>query len=48
MRPVELDFHMTGDSRLLFICEKCGKRHWNKVASDDDIEHIHLYPIESF
>ena len=45
MKPVELDFKMSGWSKLLFRCTVCGKEHWNKVAEDDELEYIKLNDI---
>ena len=42
MKPIEYDFKMSGKSRLLFQCKKCSKQHWNKVAEDDNLEHLVL------
>lgn len=43
MKPVELDFKMSGWSRLLFRCLRCGKEHWNKAAEDDMMENLVLW-----
>lgn len=26
-----------GITKMLFQCSKCGKEHWNKVATDDNL-----------
>ncbi len=32
-----------GGMKILFICEKCGKKHWNKRLEDDEVEHLDEY-----
>jgi len=29
-----------GGMKILFVCEKCGKEHWNKRAEDDEVEGL--------
>ena len=29
-----------GEMKILFVCEKCGKEHWNKRADDDDMDFL--------
>jgi len=26
--------------KILFECEKCHKKHWNKRAGDDEVENL--------
>jgi len=46
MYPVEYKLK-NSDYKILFVCSKCGKRHRNKRAGDDEIprlpERIKLY-----
>ena len=43
MRPIELDFKMSGGSKILFQCTICDKRHRNKTAEDDLLTWLVLY-----
>ncbi len=36
MYPVEYQLK-NSDYKILFVCSKCGKKHWNKRAKDDEI-----------
>ena len=45
MKPIELDFKMSGGSKILFQCVVCGKQHRNKVAVDDMISELVLCNI---
>ena len=36
MYPVEYQVK-NSDYKILFVCSKCGKKHWNKRADDDEI-----------
>ena len=36
MYPVEYQLK-NSDYKILFVCKKCGKKHWNKRAIDDEI-----------
>jgi DNA-directed RNA polymerase subunit RPC12/RpoP len=29
-----------GEMKILFVCAKCGKQHWNKRSVDDEVEHL--------
>ncbi len=42
MKPFQFDFKMSGGSKILFQCEKCGKQHRNKIADDDEIENLQI------
>ena len=39
MYPVEYQIK-NSDYKILFICSKCGKKHWNKRAEDDEIINL--------
>ena len=39
MYPVEYMIK-NSDYKILFVCSKCGKKHWNKRATDDIIENL--------
>jgi|AACY02.16.fsa_nt_gi hypothetical protein len=39
MRPREIE-QRDDARRILFECEKCGKKHWNKRAEDDDLDAL--------
>lgn len=39
MYPAEYQIK-NSDYKILFICSKCGKRHWNKRAEDDEIINL--------
>ena len=39
MYPVEY-MMKNSDYKILFVCSKCGKKHWNKRAEDDIIENL--------
>ena len=39
MYPVEY-IVKNSDYKILFVCSKCGKKHWNKRAEDDEIEKL--------
>ncbi len=41
MKPIEFVYH-TRDSKILFFCTVCGKKHRNKVADDDELSHLQL------
>lgn len=45
MKPIELDFKMSGWSRILFQCIVCGKKHRNKLADDDELNNLIIQPI---
>ena len=32
-----------GGMKILFVCELCGKKHWNKRADDDDVSDLDAY-----
>lgn len=32
-----------GMIKILFVCVKCGKNHWNKASVDDEIGEIDSY-----
>ncbi len=32
-----------GMIKILFICSKCGKTHWNKASTDDEIGELDAY-----
>lgn len=32
-----------GMIKVLFVCVKCGKNHWNKASVDDEIGEIDSY-----
>lgn len=42
MKPIQLDFKMSGESKILFECTICHKQHWNKVAEDDNISMLKI------
>lgn len=42
MYPVAYEMK-NSEIRILFECSKCGKKHWNKRASDDEIEQLPKY-----
>lgn len=42
MKPIQLDFKMSGGSKILFQCIQCGKQHWNKIADDDQLDQLVL------
>ena len=42
MKPVELDFKMSGGSKILFQCITCCKQHRNKVADDDKLDKLRI------
>lgn len=29
-----------GMTKILFVCEKCGKQHWNKASVDDELMNL--------
>ena len=39
MKPKTYEIR-NGGMKILFVCEKCGKEHWNKRAEDDDMEQL--------
>ena len=39
MYPKEYELK-NSDYRILFVCSKCWKKHWNKCAVDDDIVQL--------
>ena len=39
MYPVEYQLK-NSDYKILFVCSKCGKKHWNKRADDDEITEL--------
>ncbi len=45
MKPIELDFKMSGGSKILFQCTVCGKQHRNKVAEDDELGSLIIYNV---
>ena len=32
-----------GGMKILFVCSKCGKKHWNKRADDDEVIELDKY-----
>lgn len=42
MYPIAYEMK-NSEIRILFECTKCGKKHWNKRASDDEIEELPKY-----
>ena len=32
-----------GGMKILFVCNKCGKKHWNKRAEDDCVIELDAY-----
>lgn len=36
-----------GQTKIYFVCEKCGKTHWNKSLPDDILSELDLY-IEKY
>ncbi|MEI7562502.1 MAG: RNHCP domain-containing protein [bacterium] len=32
-----------GGMKILFVCSKCGKKHWNKRADDDEASELDEY-----
>ena len=39
MYPTEYQLK-NSDYKILFVCSKCGKKHWNKRADDDEITEL--------
>ena len=39
MYPVDYQLK-NSDYKILFVCSKCGKKHWNKRAEDDEITKL--------
>jgi hypothetical protein len=39
MYPIAYELK-NSDYKILFQCEKCGKKHWNKRAEDDEITNL--------
>lgn len=42
MYPVDYQLK-NSDYKILFVCSKCGKKHWNKRAVDDDISQLPMF-----
>ena len=42
MYPVDYQLK-NSDYKILFVCSKCGKKHWNKRADDDDITQLPMF-----
>lgn len=39
MRPIQMKT-ANGQTKILFLCTKCRKEHWNKLAEDDEREAL--------
>jgi hypothetical protein len=39
MRPKMYEIR-NSEMKILFVCELCGKKHWNKRAEDDDMDQL--------
>ena len=47
MKPIAFDFKMSGDSKILFQCETCQKKHRNRIAADDDISSLTIEKMQN-